>query len=69
MPSKKRKRCKQHLVPCEQCGCKLYPECRVEDDDGDVMLCEECVNGADGSHKEGIGPAEKAGEKRHKKED
>jgi hypothetical protein len=34
-----------------------------------VMLCEECVNGADGSHKEGIGPAEKAGEKRHKKED
>lgn len=70
MPCKKRKQCK-HLVPCKQCGCKLYPDCRVFDDDGDVMLCEECVNGADGSHKKGIGPAagENVTEKRHKKED
>jgi len=68
MPSKKRKRCKQHLVPCEQCWCTLYPDCRVEDVFGDVMVCEECVNGTDGSHKEGIGPAE-TGEKCTKKED
>jgi hypothetical protein len=65
MPSKKRKRC-EPLVPCHQCKCKLYPDCRVEDVFGDVVFCEECVNGEDATHKEGIGPAENAGEKKKK---
>ncbi len=62
MPSKKRKRCNsgKALVPCATCKCKLYPDCRVEDFFGDVMLCE-CINGDDGTHKEGIGPSEQAG--------
>jgi hypothetical protein len=72
MPSKKhkkhtqkRKRC-EPLVPCHKCQCKLYPDCRVEDVFGDAQMCEECLIGVTGCHKEGIGPAENAGEKKKK---
>jgi hypothetical protein len=66
MPSKKRKR-STTLVPCKNCGCKLYPHCTVKNFFGNVVSCEECINYATGSHKDQVGPAEKAGEKPGKK--
>lgn len=51
MPAKKKAK-KKHTKPppCPLCKCLEFPECVERDDQGDHVVCDECMNGANGGH-------------------